>query len=205
MIATHSCLITHLRYSVYKKRVSFNSSANFIFGKLNEKLSNRDFNSALDFNIYNQSERLYYWGLAAYEKSFSLKIRHRAQSGAGVGFMLIDEPNAIINISDGILYEFSELNNIEESTATNKYEMFRNSFRLKFRFIVAKDLTLEGSHFLQHSLEDKHDYIIRSNTTLSYKLLRWISFTSGVTYNKMSETKKENLLINFGLTLDRYF
>lgn len=191
------------KFAIYKNRISFNSGATFIYGKLNNNISNRDFNAALDFNVFNNSERLYYWGLASYESSFSLKINGRGQTGAGVGYLIINKPNAIINISDGPLYEYSDIATPEGSA--NVYETVRNSLRLKFRFIVNENLTIDGTHFAQHALRDRRDYILRSNTTIAYRLLRWLSFTSSVTYNKLNITGRENLIINFGLTFERYF
>lgn len=198
-------LTNSFRFSIYKKSVSLNSGTTFIYGKQNGALSNQDFTSALDFNVYNRREKLYYWGLASYEKNFSLKLDHRFQSGAGVGYNLINRPNALVIISDGILYEASKLKAVNPELADTEYETFRNSLRLKFRFIIGGKFTIDGSDFIQHSLSDRHDYIVKSSTNLSYKILQWLSFTTSVNYNKLSLTGRENLLINFGLTMERYF
>lgn len=191
------------RFSTYKKRFSANAGFNYIYGEVNDNLSNRDLNTAVDYNIFSNTRRWYYWGLGLYEKSFSLKINDRFQAGAGAGYLIINAPKAVINISDGILYEHSEIINTEAVVQSN--ETVRNSFRLKFRFIIGSSVTIEGTDFLQHALEDPKDYIIRSNTNLSIKLRRWLSFTTGVTYNKLTATQRENLLINFGITAERYF
>ena len=198
-------LTNSFRFSIYKKSVSLNSGTTFIFGKQNDALSNQDFTSALDFNVYNKSERFYYWGLASFEKNFSLKLDRRLQSGAGVGYNFINNKNAVVILSDGILYESSELKSIGPELPDNEYETIRNSLRLKFRLIIRDKFTIDGSDFLQHSLSDTHDYIVKSSTNLSYKILQWLNFTTSVNYNKLSRTGRENLLINFGFTLERYF
>jgi hypothetical protein len=197
-------LNSHCRFSLYKKRTSLNSATAFIFGEQQGLLSNRDLTSSLDFNYYLRDKPTYFWGLGNYEKNFSLKIDNRTQAGLGLGYNLLDTKKTIITLSDGILYERSDLRQSEEGSVAD-YETFRNSFRLKFRFLLSEFITIDGSDFLQHSLSDRKDYIIRSQTNLSFKVLKWLSFTSGVTYNKLSVTGRENLLVNFGLIMERYF
>jgi hypothetical protein len=197
-------LSNNFKFSLYKQNVSANITQGWVYGKQLGTLTNQDFSSALDFSLFKTLEHFYYWGLGTYEKSFSLKINNRYQAGLGIGYNVIDRKNALLVISDGILYEKSDLHNNIES-GSNEYETFRNSFRFKFRFLIKDMVTIEGTDFLQHSLSDKKDYIIRSNTNLSVKLLRWLSFTTSLTYNKLNRTGRENLLINFGLTMERYF
>ncbi|KYP15468.1 MAG: hypothetical protein A1D16_08210 [Flavihumibacter sp. CACIAM 22H1] len=60
-------------------------------------------------------------------------------------------------------------------------------------------------HFLQHSLSDKEDYIIRTTNTVSFHLKKWLSLTVGLTYNKLNFIQSENLLFNYGLTLENVF
>src|SRR5262245_19985101 len=69
-------LNNNFKFSIYKKHVSLNTTHNFTFGKQNEELTNRDFTSALDGNLYKTLPHLYYWGLAVYERSVSLKIHY---------------------------------------------------------------------------------------------------------------------------------
>lgn len=197
-------LNNNFRFSIYKKHISLNSSASFIYGQQNGLLSNRDFLGGLDFNRYLNERPVYVWGLATYEKNYSLKINSRVQTGLGIGYNLLERDNAIITLSDGILYEHSDLPLTAEGENID-YTTFRNSFRLKYRFVFKNTITLDGSDFLQHSLSDRSDYIVRSQTNLSMKLLRWFAITAGLTYNKLSKTGRENLLMNFGVTLERYF
>lgn len=152
------------KLSFYKKHASFNLMQGWIYGKQQGVLTNQDFTSAFDFSLYKTFERFYYWGLGTYEKSLSLKINGRLQTGAGIGYNLVDKTNALVIISDGILYEESDLYDNTETLTSEEYSTFRNSLRLKFRFLFKDMITVEGTDFLQHSLSDRHDYIIRSNT-----------------------------------------
>jgi hypothetical protein len=193
-----------LRFSVYKKHISVNSTSRFIYGEQQDNLTNQDFSSAMDFDFLKKLRRIYYWGLGSYEKSYSLKINHRMQTGVGIGYTLVNRKNAVLVISDGILYEKSELLAETEGQITG-YETFRNSFRIKLRCIIRDRIVIESTDFHQQSLSDKHDYILRSQTQLSVKLIQWLSFTTSVTYNKLGRMNNENLLINFGLTIEKYF
>ncbi|RAW01903.1 hypothetical protein DQQ10_08865 [Pseudochryseolinea flava] len=199
-------LNNNLRFSISKKRISANSSALWIYGKQNESRTNNDIIAALDFNIYErrQPARFYTWGLASYESSFSLKINARVQTGLGIGYNIVDRPNVVFIVSDGILYEHSDLYQTPEGI-DNDYETARNSFRIKFRWVIKNRVTIDGSDFLQHALNDRKDYIVKSNTNVSVKLLRWLSFTTSLVYNKISLTNRENLLLNYGLTIEKYF
>jgi len=194
-----------LRFSVYKKRMSLNTTNTWIYGRNQDAITNNDFNASLDFSLFKTFEHFYYWGLGTFEKSVSLKINHRIQTGLGVGYQLIDKPNSLVVVSDGILYEASDLYDTPETGLDTTYSTYRNSFRVKFRFVFKERVTLDGSNFLQHSLEDRHDYIVRSQTNLSVKLVKWLSFTTSVTYNKLNTTRRENLLITFGLSIEKYF
>jgi hypothetical protein len=139
-----------------------------------------------------------------YEKSFSLKINNRLQAGVGIGYNVIDRKDAVAILSDGVLYEKSDLYD-NETDGMNEYETFRNSFRLKFRILIKDVMTIDGSDFIQHSFSDRKDYIIKSSTNLSVKLRRWLSITSSVNYNKMNRTSRETLFINYGLSIEKYF
>ncbi len=201
---TSYLLNNNLRYSISKKSISLNTTNSWMYGKQLGNLTNNDFFSGLDFNLYKTLYNFYYWGLGSYEKSVSLKINHRLQTGAGIGYNLVNRKNALVILSDGILYEKGDLYDGPE-TGNNEYEIFRNSFRLKFRFIIRGIVVIEGSDFLQHALSDRKDYIIKSNTSLSVKLKKWLSLTSAVVYNKLSATGRENLLVTYGITIERYF
>jgi hypothetical protein len=66
-------------------------------------------------------------------------------------------------------------------------------------------VVIDGSNFLQNSLDRKQDYIIRSTTNLSFKLQKWLSLTTSLNYNRANRTQSENLLLTYGLTVEKYF
>lgn len=193
-----------LQFNIRKKNVEVNTSGNWIYGEDVIKKTNNDFNANVDFNLFKGLQKFYYWGLAGYEKSFSLKIIDRFQVGAGVGYNLFDTETFKLILSDGLLYERSNLKEMDKY-GRSQYETVRNSFRIKFRLSIRDLMILEGSDFLQNSLADKHDYIIRSNTSLSFKIKKWLSLTTSVTYNRLNLTGTENLIFNYGLSMEKYF
>jgi hypothetical protein len=192
-----------LRFNIYKKSFSLNTTNTLIFGQQKNIVSNRDFSSAVDVNLFKSERHLYYWALASYDKSLSLKINHRWQAGGGVGYYAIDTKMFVLQISDGLLLDQGDLYDTE--SGNNDYNIIRNSFRIKFRLAANDRFVLENSDFVQHSLANKKDYIIKSTTNLAIKLRKWLSFTTAITYNKLSVTRRENLICSFGLTLENYF
>jgi hypothetical protein len=196
-------LNNNMRFGIKKESISLNATAGWVYGQQQQKQTNNDFNSALDFNLYKTLPHFYYWGLAGYNTSYSLKLNNQQQYGAGVAYNIYDRKNAYLNISDGILYENSDIN--INDTTREIYNTFRNSLRLAFRFTIKDLVTIHSNSFLQNSLNYRDDYIIRSTSGLSLKLYKWLSFTTSLTYNKISRTNKENLLFNYGLSIDKYF
>lgn len=192
-----------LKFGVQKKRITANLSGSWIYGKQNSKLSNNDFSTALDFNWHSSLPRLYYWGLANYNTSVSLKINNQLLTGLGVAYNLIDRPNQKLNISDGILFDKSDL--LLTGDIREIYSTFRNSFRLWFKFTMWELVTLESTSFIQHSLNHPDDYILRSANGLSIKLNNWLSFNTSYNYNRIDRTKRENMLLSYGLKIDKYF
>jgi len=196
-------LTNGLRYNISKKSIRLNSTSSWIYGEQQNNLTNNDFTSTLDFSVFKARSHFYYWGLATYDKSYSLKINNRLQAGLGVAYNIIDTTVTFINLSDGIIYENS---NLQVNDSTNSYySLFRNSFRLRYRFVIKGIVIIDGSNFLQNALNNSSDYIIRSNNTLSVKLRKWLNLTGGVTYNRNQLTNSENLLITFGLSAEKYF
>jgi hypothetical protein len=193
----------NLKFSVRKKSISLNSATTWLYGWQLKQISNNDFSTSLDFNLYKTWPHFYYWGLAAYDKSYSLKINNRLQAGLGAAYSFIDREDAYVNLSNGLLYEGSNLN-ITDSVKTI-YNTLRNSLRIRHRFHINKLTTFEGTYFWQPSLYDKNDYILKAGTTLSVKLRTWLSLTAAANYNKVNRTKRESLLITFGLSAEKYF
>ena len=191
-----------LNFGIKQKSVTLNSTNSWVYGRQNNTLTNNDFSSALFINLFKTFPHFYYWGLVNYNTSYSLKINNQLLAGGGVAYSVLDTKNAYLNFSDGVVYDQSNLmlNNIGYN-----YHTYRNSARINFHFSLHDLVILDSSNFLQSSFDRSNDYIIKSTTTASVKLRKWISFTTALTYNKMSITNSENLLLTYGLTIDKYF
>src|SRR4051812_13289218 len=81
-----SLLDNGVRIGMKKKTISMNFNNNFVYGKQNRLLSNKDFSSSFDINLYRTFPRFYYWGLATYNSSYSLKINNQWMSGLGIAY-----------------------------------------------------------------------------------------------------------------------
>ncbi|MFT3935668.1 MAG: DUF481 domain-containing protein [Chitinophagaceae bacterium] len=192
-----------VKFNINRKTSVLNSGASWVYGVQNGVKTNNDFASGLDFNVYRLWPHAYYWGLVSYEKSFSLKVNDRFQGGAGLGYNFSDKKDAIVVVSDGLLYEYSDLQ--IDSVTKDRYSTIRNSLRLKYHFVFGGIVILDGTHYWQQSLSTGNDYILKSNSSLSVKLKKWLNFTSTLIYNKVSRTDKRNLLFTIGLSADYYF
>ncbi|WP_231426845.1 DUF481 domain-containing protein [Pedobacter sp. Leaf250] len=188
-----------LNFGMKKETFVLNSTTSWLYGKQNKSLSNNDFSSTLNFNLFKGPAHFYYWGLLNYNTSYSLKLKNQLLAGGGIAYSFLDEPNSYINLSNGILFDQSSL------VIGKSYNTLRNSLRLQFHFQVKEILTIDGSHFLQNSFSRGGDYIIRSSTTIGLRLRKWISLTTSLNYNRLNITSRENLNFTYGLSLDKYF
>ncbi|PJJ84948.1 DUF481 domain-containing protein [Mucilaginibacter auburnensis] len=195
-------LNNNLKFNIRKKVISFNFTNTWIYGRQNVGLTNNDYSSFVDFNVYKGPEHFYYWGLLNYNTSYSLKINNQLLAGGGLAYNIIDKPNAYLNLSDGILYDASDLM-IDGNRSV--YHTYRNSLRLAMKFNINNLVTFESSTFLQNSLDRRYDYIIRSASSLQFKLRSWISVSSSLNYNRQNRTGGENLLFTYGLNFEKYF
>jgi hypothetical protein len=192
-----------IRIGMKKKSISMNFNNKYVYGKQNGLLSNKDFSSSFDINLYKGFPHFYYWGLATFNSSYSLKINNQWMTGAGVAYSVLDRPFAFLNLSDGILVDHTDLD--LSNGITDKYETLRNSFRINYRFIFAKNFILNGSNFIQQSLSSREDYIIKSTNSLNFKINKWLNLTAQMDYNKINRNKRDNLLLSYGLSFERYF
>lgn len=192
-----------LGFNINKRKATLNTNASWVYGQLNKTLTNNDFAATTDMDFLKKVSRLYYWGLLNFESSYSLKTKYRFQPGAGIGFRFIDTTDAVLTVSDGILFETADLT--DPTFGKEKYQTARNSLRVKYRFVIGKVITVEGSNFWQPSLLAFKDYILKFDNRLSFKLREWLNLTSAISYNRISRTDSENLLFTFGITLDKYF
>ena len=191
-------------FDINKKYVSLNSSVTYIYGRNTVIKTNDDVLAALNLDVLRSVQDFYYWGLATYGKSFSLKVDHRLQTGAGVGYKVFDDPNISLILSNGILFEATDLREVDQHGRT-EYETIRNSFRLKFHYVFRDFITLDATNFLQNSFSEADDYIVKVNTSVSIRLYKGLSLTTSFIYNKLNTINTENLLLSYGLTFDRFF
>jgi hypothetical protein len=191
------------KFNIKNKRTTLNFNNSWVYGKSNSNLTNNDFSSSLDFNLNSSLKHFYYWGLANYNTSFSLKINNQLLAGLGAAYNVIDRKNAMLNLSDGVLYDLSDL--YLSSTETDVYQTYRNSFRLNFRFVIHNLVVVDGNNFLQNSFQRSSDYNIRSTTNLSVKLQKWLALTTSFNYNRVNRTHRQNVLLNYGLSVEKYF
>lgn len=192
------------KFGIKKKTIAMNFNNNWIYGKTDGVISNNDFNTSLDFNIFkSDSSHFYYWGLANYTTSVSLKINNQLQAGAGAAYYIFNNKNRVLNVSDGLLFDRGDL--FLDDGTHDVYSTPRNSFRVFFKFVIKDLIVLDGSDFIQNSLTRRNDYIIRSTTNLSVKLRKWLALTTSYNYNRMNRTSRENSLLSYGLTAEKYF
>lgn len=191
-----------LRFSIAKERIKLNFNNNWLYGRQDGSQSNNDFSSSLDFNIYRRDLRFFYWGLANYNTSFSLKIRDQLLAGAGLAYSFIDTDDAFFNLSDGFLYDASS---IFENDMPVDYQTIRNSFRLLYKFVFKELLVVQGSNFYQPSLTDAADFNVKLNNEVALKLNKWLSLKASLVYNRINRTDRENLLFTYGVSFERYF
>ena len=191
------------KFGIREKAISLNSYNSWAYGEQQKTLTNNDFNSTLDFNLFKAPPHFYYWGLATYLSSYSLKVNSQYQGGLGLAYNIINRKKARLNISDGILYEKSDI--FLKDTIRDVYNTFRNSFRLSFQFDIKNIITVSAMSFYQNSLSNSNDYIIKSNLNLGVKMNKWLTLTTSFTYNRFNRTGKENTLFIYGLTLEKYF
>lgn len=202
-LSTSYLLNNEARYSIKKPRTVLNTSAAWIYGKQAGLVTNNDFTTTLDFNLYNKPGNFYYWGLANYTTAVSLRINNQLQSGLGVAYNFVNNDAAWLNISNGLLYETSSValnNDVDEI-----YQTVRNSLRISYRFVIGRLITIHGSNFLQNAINNSEDYIIRSNNSADIRLNKWLSFALSASFNQFRRTNTENLLFTYGLTAEKYF
>jgi spore coat protein U-like protein len=191
------------KFGVKKKSFSLNFSNSWVYGKQDRQLTNNDFSSTLDFNLYSSIPHFFYWGLANYNTSRSLQINNQLLAGAGIAYSIYERKNAYLNISDGLLFDSSDLMLTEG--VRDVYQTYRNSLRVVFKFVISDFIVLNNSAFFQPSLNRKNDYIFKSDSGLSFKLNKFLSLTTALNYNRVSRTDRENLLFSYGLSFEKFF
>jgi hypothetical protein len=198
-------LNNNLKYATRYKNFVMNANTGWIYGKTPLKLSNNDWNAALDFNWYKSLPHFYYWGLLNFTSSYSLKIDNQSQMGLGAAYRIIDRsPNIMLSLSSGFLYEYSNI--IPQDGIPLSYSTIRNSTRLQFNYKLANELIeFKNVLFYQPSIIHGGDFIFNTNANLSLNILKWIKLTTSFTYNHISRTQRENVIFAYGIELKHYF
>ena len=193
-----------LKLSIQRKEsIALNFNNAWLYGRNDSRLTNNDYTATFDVNLYRHIKGFYYWGLGNYTTSYSLKIVNQLQTGLGIAYNIIKTPDTQLNISDGILFETSRIKPSEETSA--EYQTFRNSLRLTFKYTFIERVVADGTGFLQHSLNYKNDYIIRANASIGFKINKWLMLNTSLRYNKLERTKRENLLLSYGIRAEKSF
>lgn len=196
-------LSNSLHFNTLKKNFSLNTAAGWVYGANQQSVSNNDLTTHADVNFTRPLKKISYWGLANFDKILSLRVNYRLQAGAGVSYDFIDSPYLRINVSNGILYEAADIK--ESNTENRSYSIPRNSFRLLYKWKLQNRFTLSGVHFYQPSILSIQDYIIQSSSNISMKIYQWLSLNVTLVYNRASNTNRENLLLTYGIGLEKYF
>lgn len=196
-------IANNLKFTVSKKHFSFHTANSWVYGEQSDVVSNNDYSSLIEFDFLKNEKRLYYWGTGTFDKSYSLKIDFRFQAGAGLGFNVVQSPKLLINITEGLLYETGSL--IDKDLGERDYDVWRNSARIKYRWVIQDIIILDGSLFYQPSISTRHDTIFKSATTLSIKIRKWLSVSSALTYNEITLTDRRNLIVTYGVVMERFF
>jgi len=192
-----------LKFNIKKKDVVLNFTNTFVYGKQNKTLTNNDRSHQLDLDLFKTFPHFFYWGLVNYNKSYSLKINSQLLAGAGIAYSFVDTKNAYINVSDGLLYDQSDL--MLPGGVQDVYHTYRNSVRLSLHFNINDLVVLNSVNFLQNSLDRGYDNIIRSTTDLSLKINKWLGLTTALNYARQNRTKSQSTLFTYGLAFEQYF
>jgi hypothetical protein len=193
-----------IQFGIKKQRFTLNSNSTWVYGNALGSLTNNDVVSTLDFNFNNKKIKdFYYWGLINFTSSYSLKINEQLQNGAGLAYRFINKNGIMLSVSDGILFERSNI--IQGDASELKYQTFRNSLRMQFNLKYKELITFTSQGFWQPSLQYSDDYIVTANVSLAFKIWKWVSLTTSMNYNRLSRTDKENLTFTYGIVAQRFF
>jgi len=154
------------------KSFRFSSSPSFIYGRQNNLLNEREFFTDLRASLLHE-RKLYYLAFGSYEKSNLRSINFRWIGAGGIGLKLLQKPNAYISVTNVILYEDTDFQEL------NDKRLWRNSTRLLGEYTFAdKKFTISHIVFLQPSISEKKNLRWNGNLTLKYQLTTHISLRS---------------------------
>lgn len=191
------------QFNVKKKKTALNSTVSYIYGMTPEKLTNNDLILSSNLNLFRHFKEFYYWGLLNYNRIYSLNIKAQGQAGLGIAYNFFNKENIWLNVSNGIIFETSRI--VLGDSSLVDYQTIRNSLRMQFTYNMPNKFSFRTSNFFQPSFEYISDHTIFSDSELNYQLWKGINLNMRLLYNKISRTKKENLIFTYGLTYQRYF
>jgi hypothetical protein len=184
-------------------QISSNTVLKYIYGEQNHAVSNSDLYALQEVNRYFSKRRFYLWLLGSYAKIYSLDVKHQFQSGAGLAYNVLNDKHVFLNLSDGLLYEYSEHAGQELKPVAD--HTVRNSLRVQLKIKFNGRVSMFSTFFLQNSLKNVGDMIIREESELNVKLHKKLTSVLKLQYNRMTSTGKETFLVTWGLMLDTYF
>ncbi|MCF2505011.1 DUF481 domain-containing protein [Dyadobacter sp. CY107] len=171
----------------------------FTYGKQSGILAERDSYIDLFVDVFKK-RKTYAFGLGVLETSNLRRINLRQMAGAGVGYRLIRTKSNEMSLTNAILYESTNFQEI--STVTT----IRNSFRVKGKHSLLQDkFRINHLTFLQPALNDFSN--LRWNTILSFELPlnKWVTLRTSFenSYESVVEAtrKRNDTRITFGVSV----
>lgn len=189
---------------VKKTNFSFLYDISYLYGEQDSKLTNKDFSTTLNIDEYKYApfKNTFYWSLVIYNSIYSLLINQQKEMGFGLAYFVVNSKDRHLSISDGIIYDES---NFDFNGYDTEHNAYRNSLKVKFHFLFKDMFQLDGLTYIQNSFIDNGDYIIKSKSSISFKICKWLSVGSTVIYNKSSFIERQNLLLTYGLFINKNF
>ena len=168
-------------------------SMNYVYGIQKEKTSNNDFSCLLN-NTLNKNRTIFEFAVIQFDKSYSLNILYRIQSGAGLGINIIKSKKIDIEFSSGLIYDYNMYNVIGSHNTTR----ISNRFKLNYK---SKIFNFESTTYYQPSIENNVDYVFKTINTMSIKINKWLDIHTNLTSNIVSLTNKNNIIQTVGFTV----
>ncbi|KAA0993695.1 DUF481 domain-containing protein [Dyadobacter aurulentus] len=179
--------------------INIASNPRFTYGKQNGVLAERDSYVDVFVDVFKKS-RTYAFGLGVLENSNLRRIVLRQMAGAGVGYRLLKTKTNDLSLTNAILYEST---NFEE---INTVTTIRNSFRVKGKHSLIQDkIRFNHITFIQPALNDISN--LRWNTILSVELPlnKWVtlrtSFENSFESVVEATRKRNDSRITFGISV----
>lgn len=179
--------------------INLATNPRFTYGKQNGILAERDSYVDLFLDVFKK-RRTYAFGLGALETSNLRRIDLRQMAGAGVGYRLIQTKSNDMSLTNAILYESTNFQEIPTVTT------IRNSFRVKGKHSLIQDkIRINHLTFLQPALNDFSN--LRWNTIISFELPlnKWVTLRTSFenSYESVVEAtrKRNDSRITFGVSV----